>query len=315
MEKKKIKTLREAFGRKLQENVVLANYTTASIGGPADALLVVNYKDELESTIQSLCGLDIPFYIIGSGSNVLFSDNGVRGVVIINHARQIKIKVPANSGKPPSVWAESGANLNTIARRAALRGLSGLEWATGIPGSIGGAVYGNAGAYGKDMQSCLILAEILHLQDSEPVVKEWSSEDMEFEYRSSILKQQKKSKQAVILSAQIRLQHSNRADVQAHMKEVQEERNRKSPPGANTGCVFKNPPGDFAARLIEEAGLKGKRIGGVEISKVHANFFINLGGATARDFQEMIQLAQNTVMEKFSIQLEPEIELLGNFNG
>ncbi len=299
--------IRAAFGEHLQENVVLANYTTAHVGGPADALLPVNTLDELEQAVSKLWELQAPFTILGSGSNILVSDAGLHGVAVLNRARNVKID---SRSIAPSVWAESGANLGHMARQVALRGLSGLEWATGIPGSVGGAVYGNAGAHGGDINHCLILAEILHPVQGRVA---WTVEQMAYDYRSSLLKREHSP--AVILSARLRLEPGNPAEIRTRMDTFSEHRRRTQPPGATMGSMFKNPPGDFAGRLIEAAGLKGSTIGGAEISPMHANFFVNHGTATARDIYQLIHRAQKTVADRFGIQLELEIELLGDFNG
>lgn len=298
-----LKALRELFGARLQENVVLANYTTAHVGGAADALLMANDANELELTVTRLWELKAPYVILGSGSNVLFSDQGYRGVVIINRARTIKIDT---HGSTPTVWAESGANIGTLARQAGLRGLAGMEWAATIPGTVGGAVYGNAGAHGSDMAHNLMLADILHPEQGKV---QWTAEQMEYSYRSSRLKRQPQG--AVVLSARLSLITADRDQVQSRMTEFTAQRRRTQPPGASLGSMFKNPPGDYAGRLIEAAGLKGARVGGVEISTQHANFFINNENATAADIAGLINLARKTVAEKFGVQLELEVELLG----
>ena len=301
-----ITALREQFGSALQENVNLANYTTARVGGPVDALLPVNSEKELEQAARVLCQLEIPFKVLGSGSNLLVSDDGLRGVVVLNHARNIKINSRSDQ---PSVWAESGANFGTISRQAALRGLSGLEWAATIPGSLGGAVFNNAGAYGGDMNSSLIVADILHL---EKLAREsWTAEDMQYAYRSSRLKREKIP--AVILSARLSLSHGNLPEVQAKMEANSEHRRRTQPPGASMGSMFKNPPGDYAGRLIEAAGLKGLKVGGAEISPLHANFFINHGHASAKEIWTLICQARATVYKQFGILLDLEVELVGNW--
>jgi UDP-N-acetylmuramate dehydrogenase len=301
-----LKELRAAFGDHLQENALMANYTTARVGGPADALLVVQSLDELRSTVQNLWRMDVPFHLLGSGSNVLVSDTGVHEVIVINHARNIKVEV---HNAPLSVWVESGANLSAVARQVALRGLSGLEWASSIPGSIGGAVYGNAGANNSDMAENLILAEILHpITGSEM----WSMERLEFAYRSSILK--RTTSQAVVLAARLRLAQSTIKEVQARMDAFNEKRRSTQPSGASLGSMFKNPVGDYAGRLVEAAGLKGTRIGDAEISSQHANFMINLGHARAADYWNLIQKARQTVHDHFGIDLELEIEMLGDWS-
>lgn len=301
-----IEKLRQIFGDNLQENVVMSNYTTANVGGKADALLVVHSITELEDAVKHLWELDTPVFILGSGSNVLVSDEGIRGVVIINHAHNVKVNC---KDECPTVWAESGANISSLARQVGLRGLHGLEWACGIPGSIGGAVYGNAGAYGSDIQNTIIMAEILHPFNGKQIL---SNEQLEFSYRSSIFKRE--ANKVIILSAQLSLEYGDHVQIMAQMKEYQERRRNKQPPGTSMGSIFKNPPGNYAARLIEAAGLKGTRIGGAEISTKHANFFVTHEQSSAQDIWQLIQLAQSVVKEKSNIHLELEIELLGEWH-
>ena len=297
--------LRADFGPALQENAALANYTTARVGGPAAALIPVHTCAELERAAGLLWERDIPFFLLGSGSNVLVSDSGYPGVVLVNRTRNIKVDA---HHEPPTVWAESGANLGMIARQVALRGFAGLEWAAAIPGSLGGAVYGNAGAHGGDTAGSLVLADILHRTRGR---ESWTVEQMQYAYRSSALKRQ--PGEAVLLSARLRLEHGERAEVQSRMDAITARRKSTQPPGASMGSMFKNPPGDYAGRLIEAAGLKGARAGGAEISPIHANFFLNAGGATAADLGALIALARRTVRERFSITLELEVELLGEW--
>jgi UDP-N-acetylmuramate dehydrogenase len=322
--------LKAAFGTRLKENEPLKRYTSARVGGPADALLEAHTTEELAEMAFYLWQKGLPFIVLGGGSNILVSDAGVRGVVVINQARQIRFD---EEGDPPTVWAETGANFGLLARQAATRGLTGLEWATGIPGTVGGAIVGNAGAHGKDMNSNLMVAEILHLN---PLMKStedattragylagagstpeffketWSVEHFAYQYRDSILK--RKTLQAVVLVALLKLGKSTPQAVQATMDEYAEHRRRTQPPGASMGSMFKNPAGDYAGRLIEEAGLKGRRIGDAQISAQHGNFFINGGKATAADIYALIRLAQRKVAEKTGVNLELEIELVGEWN-
>lgn len=298
--------LRARIGERLQENVVLANYTTVHIGGPADAFLPANSLDELARACQAAWELDVPFTIFGSGSNVLVSDRGYRGLVILNRARNIKIDMHHT---PPTLWAESGANLGAAARQATLRGLSGLEWAATIPGTIGGAVYGNAGARGSDTHANLVLVEILHRDNGRET---WPVERLAYAYRSSSLKREHIP--AVILAARLQLQPGAAEDIQAKMDAFADHRRRTQPPGASMGSMFKNPEGDYAGRLIEAAGLKGRQAGGARISPLHANFFINSGKATAQDMNALITEAQKAVEKRFGIQLELEIELMGDWS-
>ncbi len=297
--------LREIFGSDLQENVRLLNYTTARAGGEVDALVVVHSSQELEKTAVALWDLQVPFRILGSGSNVLVSDTGYRGLVVINRARSVKVNTHVS---PPNVWAELGANLGGVARQVALRGLSGLEWAATVPGTVGGAVYGNAGAHGGDMNGSLALAEILHPNRRK---QNWTASQLDYAYRSSVLK--RSNEPVVILSAQMKLTTSTQEEVQARMDAFNAQRRSTQPPGASMGSMFKNPQGDYAGRLIEAAGLKGARCGGAEISSIHANFFVNDEGANASDIYDLICLAQQKVMEQSGVRLELEVELLGEW--
>lgn len=306
-----IDALRAAFGDALQVNAPLASHTTARAGGPADALIAANSAAGLERIALRLWELDVPFYVLGYGSNVLVSDDGLRGVVVLNRARAIQIDAESN---PPAVWAESGAMIGTIARQVGLQGLGGFEWASTVPGTLGGAVYGNAGAFGGDMNGCLLLAEILHRNGKEL----WSVERMQYQYRSSLLKRENKpgskTPGAVILSARLKLERSSPGSIQEKMEGFSARRRTTQPPGATMGSMFKNPPGDYAGRLIEAAGLKGARVGDAEISTKHANFFVNHGRASAAEIGELIHFARSTVAEKFGVQLELEVELLGDWS-
>jgi UDP-N-acetylmuramate dehydrogenase len=298
-----LSTLRAAFGDRLQENVSLAPYTSARIGGPADALISVTSADELAEIVSRLWELNVPYAMLGGGSNVLVSDRGVRGVVVLNRAKAVRF----DKGSRPKVRAEAGVVIANLARRAASHGLAGLEWAAAVPGTVGGAVYGNAGAFGGDMAGSLMHAELLTEYGRET----WHVEKMEYGYRTSVLK--RRALKAVVLWAELRLEHSTKEVVSVKINEFSERRKATQPPGASMGSMFKNPPGDFAGRLIEAAGLKGTRIGTAEISPVHANFFINHGQTKAEDVRALVNLAQKTVAEQFGVNLELEIELLGEW--
>ncbi len=301
---------------RLQAGVSLARYTSARVGGPADWLIEVDSADELAAVVMRLWELEQAFVILGGGSNVLVSDTGYQGVVVLNRARSVSFTEEDGS---PVVWAESGANFGNLARQAARRGFAGLEWAGGIPGTVGGAVYGNAGAHGGDIAGSLLLAEILHLTpEREPIREYWSPEQLKFAYRSSLLKQAEQAAGRpypgyVVLGAKLKLERSTPEAVQEKHNEFVVYRRRTQPPGASMGSMFKNPPGDFAGRLIEAAGQKGARVGGAEISSLHANFFINSGTASASDVYRLIQQAKQAVSEKFGIDLELEIGLLGEW--
>jgi UDP-N-acetylmuramate dehydrogenase len=327
------------FGEQFDINVSLARYTSARIGGLADGMLTATSIEDLEIMASYLWEYEIPFIILGGGSNVLVSDAGVKGIVLLNKARQV---VFDQENDPPTVWAASGSNFGRIARQAAKLGLSGLEWASGIPGTIGGAIVGNAGAHKGDVAGNLLMAEILHREIEDKgscngnppsmVIKreEWLTEKFDFAYRSSLIKRsqfetmrsgakdpsgrlEKKQPDSIVLAALFRLAHSTKEVVEAKIQKLVSKRHQTQPPGASMGSMFKNPEGDFAGRLIDQAGLKGTRVGDAAISLLHANFFINYGHASARDVWELINLARSVVSRKFGVELELEIELIGTW--
>jgi UDP-N-acetylmuramate dehydrogenase len=298
-----IDVLRLRFGAAVQENVSLAPYTSARIGGPADVLVTVKTATELMDAMKVLWDYGLPYTILGGGSNALISDKGVRGVVVLDRAKEVRFE----SGDRPSVWCEAGVIFSNLANRCISKGLSGLEWAATVPGTVGGAVYGNAGAFGGDMSNNLISADVLTKNGREQL----SVEQMEYGYRTSILKRGEIN--AIVLSAVLRLKNSSREEVSAKINEFSEHRKATQPPGASMGSMFQNPAGDHAGRLIEAAGLKGTRIGNAEISTKHGNFFINHGDTKAEDVRALIQLVQNTVSEKFGVELELEVELVGEW--
>lgn len=284
----------------------MAQYTTARVGGRVPALISVHTVEELADAAQSLWSLSAPFTVLGSGSNILVSDHGLDRVILHNRAHNLMIETKATE---PAINAESGAILGTVARQSALRGLSGMEWAAPVPGTVGGAVYGNAGAHGTDIAASLKMATILH---AEKGIEEWPVERLAYEYRSSVLKREQLP--VVILSAVFLATRTSREEAWEKISTYQAHRKGTQPPGATIGSTFKNPSGDYAGRLIEAAGLKGRRIGHAMISPVHANFILNLEGATAQDISDLMTLAQETVSEKFGVWLEPEIERIGDFN-
>jgi UDP-N-acetylmuramate dehydrogenase len=296
--------LRATFGERLHKEVSLAPYTSARIGGPADFLIDVRTSNELAEIVTRLWETKNDFVIIGGGTNVLVSDKGVRGIVVLNRAKEIRF----NLGDQPSVWCESGAVLSSVAHRAAAFALGGMEWAANIPGTVGGAVYGNAGAFGSNVANDLVRTEILE----ESGRSWWPVEKMDYGYRSSLLKNN--HLKAVILAAEFRLCNSTKEDAQKKIEQFSATRKATQPPGASMGSMFKNPEGDHAGRLIEAAGLKGTRIGNAEISPVHGNFFINKGETKAADVKALIELVKRTVKENSGVDLELEIELLGEWS-
>jgi UDP-N-acetylmuramate dehydrogenase len=298
--------MREAFGEQLREDISLAPYTSSRIGGLADFLIEVHSSDELAENAELLWKMDMPFRILGGGSNVLVSDKGVRGAVILNHAREVNF-IEGEAG--PRVKADSGASLGSVSRRTVERGWSGMEWAATIPGTLGGAVVGNAGAHGGDIAGCLEVAEILQRKGR---VETWPVERFEYGYRESVLK--RLPREFVILNATFRLSSTSTEIAKRRLKEFIAYRQQTQPSGPSWGSMFKNPPGKSAGRLIDTAGLKGLQIGGARVSAKHANFFINLGNASASDVLRLIRLVRNEVAEHFNVLLELEVELFGDWD-
>ena len=288
----------------------MSRYSVMNVGGPADYLVTAGSSQDLEAYISFLWEEKIPFLLLGGGSNTLISDAGIRELVLINEAKEIKFLDRADDHI--LLWSESGASFGNLARRAGSKGWSGLEWASGIPGTVGGAVVNNAGAFGSNVAEILEMADILH--PSEDIIQrtEWSVDDFEYDYRSSVIKSG--AKQAVVLSASFKMEKSTPVNVKRKISAIAEKRQSSQPSGASLGSMFKNPPGDFAGRLIEESGLKGTRVGDVEISSLHGNFFLNKGKATATEIASMIAQVRDQVYEKFGVELELEIQFIGDWN-
>jgi len=300
-----LREMEHTFGDRLRQGVALAPYTSSLIGGPADFLIEARSIDQLVLTVQRLWKMGMPFRILGSGSNVLISDRGVHEAIVLNRAQGVEF---LDTEEGPLVRAESGASLGSLCRRAVERNWSGIEWAATIPGTVGGAVVGNAGAHGGDIASCLQLAEILQRGSD---IEVWSVKRFGYDYRDSWLKQH--PGQAVVLTATFLLRKTSPNMAKTILEEFVAHRHRAQPSGASWGSMFKNPAGKSAGRLIEAAGLKGLQIGGVRISPKHANFFINLGDASASDVMRLIKAVQKEVSERFNVILELEVELLGDW--
>jgi UDP-N-acetylmuramate dehydrogenase len=305
-----IKSLQTFFGDKLKKDELLSRYSVINVGGPADYLVTASSSQDLEAYVCFLWEEKIPFLLLGGGSNTLISDAGIRELVLINEAKEIKFLDRDNDY--PLLWAESGASFGSLARRAGSRGWTGLEWASGIPGTVGGAVINNAGAFGSNVAEKLEMADILHPSGDSIQRSKWSVDQFAYDYRSSVIKSGEK--QAVVLSAAFKMELSTPAYVKGKISAIAEKRQSSQPSGASLGSMFKNPPGDFAGRLIEATGLKGTRVGDVEISPLHGNFFLNRGNATAADIASMIAQVRDQVHERFGVELELEIQFIGDWN-
>ncbi len=285
------------------EQEPLARHTTFRIGGPADLFLRVDTRGELIQAVAAARASGLPLFILGNGSNILVADSGIRGLVIENHADDYGTR---EEGGRLVLAAESGASLPGLANRMARQGWCGLEWAIGVPSTIGAAVVGNAGAHGSSISANLTRAEVLAAR-GEP--EWWPNEAFEFAYRSSRLKKNPGS--GVVLQAEFELAHDEPAACIARMSKYTEHRRRTQPTDPSVGSMFKNPPGDYSGRLIEAAGLKGTRVGQVEVSPVHANFFVNHGGASAAQVIELVDLVRRRVRDEFGVELELEIQVVG----
>ncbi len=295
--------LAEALGPRVRRDEPLARYTRLGVGGPAEMLLVCQSVDEVIEAVGLARRHGVDWLVLGAGCNVLVADTGMRGLVIVDRAAHVEF-----SGL--LVRAEAGALLASLAGEAVRRGLAGLEWAAGLPGTVGGAVVGNAGAFEGNVASVLCSATVLGPGGA---VAERSSEWFEFEYRGSRIKRSggAEGQGSVVLAATFELTPGDSEALAARAGEILEWRRTRHPAGATMGSTFKNPPDSHAGYLIEQAGLRGYRVGGAEIAELHGNFFMNAGGATAADVWALIEHARAEVYRQFGVKLELEIELLG----
>ena len=315
-----VQTLPTIVGVEIARDVTLAPYTTMKVGGPADYFATVTTTEQMLKVSRWARAAVIPYYILGGGSNILIADAGIRGLVIYNRCRRVRVDEAPCCVFPlddrPFLWVESGAAMAGAARTSIAAGLTGLEWAVSVPGTVGGAIVGNAGAHGMEIKDNLWNAMIL---DEHDMVEEVPVDKLEFAYRSSALKQQVSVKAGfgpIVLSANFRLDFGDTETIKAKADEYLQHRRRTQPVEPSVGSTFRNPPGDYAGRLIEAAGLKGTRVGGIEVSDVHANFLINRGGVGAASAAAVLQLMhriQQTVQDRFGVHLEPEVQLVGDW--
>jgi UDP-N-acetylmuramate dehydrogenase len=300
---------REIFGEDFKPNVSLGRYTSARVGGPAELFITVHNASELQKAAELAYTLNIPYTILGGGSNILVADAGVKGLIIFNKAKNVSFR---NTGFSVVCTVESGMNLSSLARQCIAKGLAGLEWAVSVPGTVGGAVVGNSGAHGGDMAGTLLAATVWEPGEG---VRIYSNEEFNYAYRESVLKQEqgKDEPRRVILSAELELKPEMVDVLMARADGFVAHRKQSQPGGASMGSMFKNPEHYYAGYLIEAAGLKGFRSGGAMISEKHANFFVNDQEATAEDIRSLIAEAWNTVREQFGVKLELEVELVGEW--
>jgi UDP-N-acetylmuramate dehydrogenase len=284
----------------------LARYTSMKIGGPADYFIEVENDSALAEVLALLDRRRISFCLLGNGSNVLVSDRGVRGAVI-RLTGDFKRVEWREAGETVQVKVGAAYAVTQLVRQAMRRGYAGLEFAEGIPGTVGGALFMNAGAYGSEFEKVVDEVDATSAQ-GEPV--RLSREQMTFSYRDSHL-----PSGTVVTQVRMRLAKAEAARVDAKLRELVGRRKSSQPAGLpNSGSMFRNPPGDYAGRLIEAAGLKGKRIGQAQIAERHANFIVNLGGAKAAEVWQLMDLAKNEVNRQFGVELVAEVKLLGEWD-
>lgn len=283
-------------------NEPMKKHTTFRIGGPADYYLCPHSAEEIQKVVEICREEKMPYFILGNGSNLLVSDQGYRGVVIQLWKNVSDIRVEGCL-----VYAKAGASLAKIAAEALEEGLTGMEFAAGIPGTLGGAVVMNAGAYGGEMKD--VLREVL-VMDEQGKIFTLKKDALKLGYRTSAVKE----KGYVVLAAVLELQQGDSEEIRSRMEELRQKRAEKQPldmPSA--GSTFKRPEGHFAGKLIMDAGLRGFSIGGAQVSEKHCGFVVNTGNATAGDVLALIREIQKTVREKFGVELETEVKFLGEF--
>lgn len=283
----------------IEFNANMSEHIYFKVGGPADVLLTPNTKEQVVKTVKVCKENNIPYYVIGNGSNLLVKDGGMRGVII--KLTEIN-SISTSDGK---VIAETGALLKDVSKIALDNNLTGLEFACGIPGSIGGAVFMNAGAYNGEIKDVIESAEVL-TEDGNII--NYTKEELNLGYRTSRVMEEK----AIVLEAVFALQYGEHEKIKARVDDLTEKRESKQPleyPSA--GSTFKRPEGHFAGKLIQDAGLKGYSIGGAAVSQKHSGFVINKGGATAKDILDLIAYIQSEVKNQFGVDLHPEVRIIG----
>ncbi|RBW70210.1 UDP-N-acetylmuramate dehydrogenase [Bacillus taeanensis] len=298
----------ETLARKLKASDVgivkqhepLANHTTMKIGGPAELFVEPKDIEAVKRMMEIVKETGVPWRVIGRGSNLLVKDKGVKGIVIKLEKGTDHLEVDGET-----VRVGGGYSLIKLVTLLSRQGLSGLEFAGGIPGSVGGAVYMNAGAHGSDMSKILKRAHILFHNGE---MKWLTNEEMQFSYRTSILQ----NEQAVVLEAEIELKKGDRDTIVAEMQKNKDYRRETQPWNYPCcGSVFRNPLPNHAGALIEKAGLKGHQIGGAQISEMHANFIVNTGNATAKNVLDLIAFIKSTIVKKYNVELKTEVEIIG----
>lgn len=285
---------------RIKINESMKNHTSFRIGGPADILVLPQDVQEIKKIVAFCKGEGVPFFVMGNGTNLLVKDKGIRGVVIKLAQNFNDIEVNKNL-----IRCKAGVAVSTIGRVALENSLSGLEFSCGIPGSVGGAVVMNAGAYGGQMADVVKKVSVM---DFEGNIYDMSKNELEYSYRYSVLQKGDR----ILLDVEMELSPGDYNDIKTRMEDFLARRKQKQPLNLpSAGSAFKRPPGNFAGYLIEKAGLKGYRIGGAMVSDLHAGFIVNIDNATCEDVLNLINHIQKEVKEKFNVELEPEIKIQG----
>lgn len=280
----------------------MSRHTTFKVGGPADYFVIPEVPEKIKEVITLLKREDIPYYVLGNGSNLLVGDKGYRGVIIQMYKNLNRIDTKGNR-----IYAQAGALLSKIAAEAQAQSLKGFEFASGIPGTVGGAVMMNAGAYGGEMSHVLVNATIL---TQEGVIKTLTLDELELGYRTSIIARNG----YVVLEAVVGLEPGRPEEIRTRMEELKEKRVTKQPlEYASAGSTFKRPEGYFAGKLIEDAGLRGFRVGNAQVSAKHCGFVINRGGATAAEIVALMDHVVDKVEAVSGVRLKPEVKRIGEF--
>lgn len=286
-------------------DIEMKDYTSFKAGGKAAEMVIVESVEELREILAEIDQAKRPYLMLGNGSNTLIKDSGFSGTVVKLGESFHQVKIHGESGE--KLVCGCGALMSSVAKAALAESLTGFEFASGIPGSIGGAVFMNAGAYGGEMKD--IVESVNLVSRDGKVLRTVSGEEMDFSYRHSILQETGE----VAVSVVLRLSKGDAAKISETMRDLTKRRNGKQPvqyPSA--GSFFKRPEGFFAGKLIQDAGLKGLSVGGAQVSELHSGFIINKGGATATDIIDLMHLVQNTVFDKFGVKLEPEVRIIGD---
>lgn len=298
---KLLNKLEEIQGLDVKQNIPLKKYTTFQVGGPADLFITPKDEESLKNLIPIVNKVNKPYFILGKGSNIIVGDKGYRGIIIYT-GQLDQITVKKNKIK-----TQSGATLKDIAETAKDHSLTGLEFASGIPGSLGGAVFMNAGAYGGEMKDIIKKVSAYDQNGNKKIMQK---DELNLSYRNSIFQK----KDYIIFNALLELQPDNKDKISAKMNKLNRKRKNKQPlEYASAGSSFKRPANHYTGPLIEKANLKGYQIGGAQVSEKHAGFIINKGDATAKDIINLIQKIQKEVYEISGVKLKPEPKFLGEF--